>query len=326
MAVHYFHVGQEVEFRVEDLAITGTVRAVTRTDVIIEPDEKDISRQILPVGAQGMLLFASLDATYSMPTNVVGLGPRRFFIRRNESKIAALQRRQFFRVRLSVRLAYAEHTLGQAPNQSATEQQGYTRDISAGGVLLEVPKPLAVGTILRIQLHIDDDPVELRGRVVRTFREGKQALAGIEFIRPGEQQKGRITHFLYQYEPRVVGWTDSLAAARRGTSMGYPALPAGQSAALRGTSTGFPAVGTPAAPAPAPQPRPTGPRYSDGRLVPEGALVQLQLAGGQWITAQLKDVSTEPRLVITLADAREPIDVRLPDGVSLRAPDTYNRP
>ena len=69
-----------------------------------------------------------------------------------------------------------------------------TGDVSQGGILLEVPRPISVGDGVKLVLNLDGTLVPVIGRVMRVESEfGGYAVAGI-----------RLTKVAAEYEPLIA--------------------------------------------------------------------------------------------------------------------------
>jgi hypothetical protein len=67
--------------------------------------------------------------------------------------------------------------------QTGPALQGFTRDLSSGGLCIEVPKELKEGTPLALDIARDSGgpPLSALGRIAWCRRDGDTWLAGIEF-------------------------------------------------------------------------------------------------------------------------------------------------
>lgn len=59
-----------------------------------------------------------------------------------------------------------------------------TRDMSAKGINIETPEQMVEGSEFEIEINLDDleETIKARGRVVRSWLDGNQWLAGIELL------------------------------------------------------------------------------------------------------------------------------------------------
>ncbi len=79
---------------------------------------------------------------------------------------------------------------------------GWAVNISNGGCFINTPKPLAVGSQLKLIVSLPDTPApyELRGKVVRVVpydpRANVMSGMGIEFVDVDEEKKARLERFV----------------------------------------------------------------------------------------------------------------------------------
>jgi c-di-GMP-binding flagellar brake protein YcgR len=207
-----FFINQTVELQVgegsQTRVVVGVVREVGADRLIVEPvSESDVSAAF-PQGITAELFFVRPDALYSMPTEVFGLETRpvaRLFLRRDDAKVNRVQRRQYFRVNVKVRILYRwEGGFGDQPEE--VQKTTYTRDLSAGGVLLQLSEQFSYNDRLWMEIFLPDEanPIGSFGRVVRVrplnTAQGRCYLTGVEFVDMNEPARSRITRFLFRLQ------------------------------------------------------------------------------------------------------------------------------
>ncbi len=83
---------------------------------------------------------------------------------------------------------------GEGPADLAT---GRTLDISHGGMRLELYRPLPLRSIVAITLALDDELVDVKGKVVYLEEIDEERCAmGIQFIDVGEGARQQLDHFV----------------------------------------------------------------------------------------------------------------------------------
>ncbi len=129
-------------------------------------------------------------------------------------EVSRSQNRKYFRwearfpVRL-VRRAEAPAFTGFDSLPPNAWRWGETRDISAGGLLLELTSPLDRGDLVMIELDLPGQKVEAEGQVVRVTQEQLKpdgpvyTLAGIEFTRICQTDQDRIVGFIFREQARL---------------------------------------------------------------------------------------------------------------------------
>lgn len=70
----------------------------------------------------------------------------------------------------------------------------YTRNISKGGTFIATTKPLDIGTefVFRLMVPALEEPLRIRGEVVRVVREGDTPGMGIRFLYRDDQERGLV--------------------------------------------------------------------------------------------------------------------------------------
>jgi len=72
---------------------------------------------------------------------------------------------------------------------------GRTFDVSLNGIRMETTYPLEVDNVVEITVGIEDDLIDLTGRVTHTGRQGGRHTSGIEFVKMSAE--GRRIFRLY---------------------------------------------------------------------------------------------------------------------------------
>lgn len=91
--------------------------------------------------------------------------------------------------------------LGTLPGEVSVLAPVYVRDISGTGVQVECAYPLLIGSAHDMRLHLGDQPVVVRARVVRCHiadigHEVVRYVAGLEFVDLAEYAKAAIDAFI----------------------------------------------------------------------------------------------------------------------------------
>ncbi len=209
-----FFVNQTVELQVgegsQTRVVVGVIREVGEDRLTLEPvGQSDVSEKV-PQRTPAELFFVRPDALYSMSTEVFDSKTRpvvRLFLRRDDTKVHRIQRRQYFRVNVKVKILYRwEGGHGDRPEE--VDKATYTRDLSAGGLLLQLEERFEHNDRLWMEIYLPDQPNPLNsfGRVVRvrplTTAQGRCYLTGVEYIDLSEEARARITRFLFRLQAR----------------------------------------------------------------------------------------------------------------------------
>ena len=77
---------------------------------------------------------------------------------------------------------------------------GKTLDLSQGGLLMETPVTISTAFILLIALNMNDEPIDIKGRVVySTESEEKTFHTGIRFVETNESINGIIKEMIKNF-------------------------------------------------------------------------------------------------------------------------------
>ncbi len=207
-----FFKGQTIDLHPANLAsdklqqavITGvsdealTIRSLNGREDLIE----------YPIGTALQIYFVRPDAIYSMNTRVVDkiLKPVPLLIlHRDDQQISRIQRRQFFRVAVKVKVIFKFNE--EADGTPPLVETSYTRNLSAGGLYCPIHSPCAIGDQLIIQIFIpqEADPVEAVGKIVRIHPPAKKnqpQFVGFAFVDIKESCRARLTRFLFRVQAR----------------------------------------------------------------------------------------------------------------------------
>lgn len=88
------------------------------------------------------------------------------------------------------------------------EQLARTRNVSLGGCQVVVDRLLHRGTLVQVLVRVDDQLVDVLGRVVYEVRQGGRVEAGIEFVYLGEVDRRRLGAALAGAAPDPGGGAD----------------------------------------------------------------------------------------------------------------------
>lgn len=76
-------------------------------------------------------------------------------------------------------------------------EMGRTLNVSETGILIETPARLEVGQRICVSVAVEDDVIEMIGRVMRvTVNEDGNVNAGVEFVETYERDHEVLTYFL----------------------------------------------------------------------------------------------------------------------------------
>lgn len=167
---------------------------------------------------KGEEVFVDLDERVTVDLFLPD-GIRRFqtiVLRRNEASPPALvlawpkdleriQRREAFRVGTELKAEAAFQSEGMRDRRGLS---GSTLDLSAGGVRLALPEPIAEGTLLDARIAIPGAAAPMQSCVARVVRWGERMEApasarfwvACEFIDPSEAFRKEVTRFVFDIQ------------------------------------------------------------------------------------------------------------------------------
>ncbi len=104
-------------------------------------------------------------------------------------------------------VAFRLVTLASEKDKLSSEGTAVSRNISAGGLMLEFPQSVAIGLLLYVKFKLKetDNPIECLSRVcwIQPGSDGKVFVTGIAFLAISSKERGRINEYV----------TEQLAAA-----------------------------------------------------------------------------------------------------------------
>lgn len=146
-------------------------------------------------------------------------GIRRFqtvVLRRNEGSppglvlawpkdLERIQRREAFRVPIELKAEASFQSEGMRDRRGMI---GSTLDLSAGGVRLALPEPIAEGTLLDARIAIPGAPAPMQSCMARVVRWGERLEASAssrfwvacEFVQPSEAFRKEVTRFVFDIQ------------------------------------------------------------------------------------------------------------------------------
>ncbi|WP_315114382.1 PilZ domain-containing protein [uncultured Clostridium sp.] len=109
-------------------------------------------------------------------------------------KFVKIQRRNFVRVSIVSKACCSVIDTG----RDVEFFDGYTLDVSAGGMKLSTYKELYVGNILAVSLLLKDEEIHVKGKVIRVEKENKKNICGVSFIDVDDKTVEKIIRVLFQ--------------------------------------------------------------------------------------------------------------------------------
>lgn len=81
----------------------------------------------------------------------------------------------------------------------------HSRDISEGGVFVENDAPMAIGTVVQVQLDLDGVAIAAEADVAWQLEDGHGRVTGtgLHFTRLGDEARDAIHWFMLQREPML---------------------------------------------------------------------------------------------------------------------------
>lgn len=189
------------------------VQEVTPPRVTVAAPTIDCRTVLLPRGQAVSLRCGDERGMFTLQGVVVDLvaEPPRVTIEVRE--VSRGQNRNYFRWKASfpVRFVKRADVPGFAGFDALSAQVcrwAQTRDISGGGVLLELRSTLDLGDLIMMEIDLSGQKMEAEGRVVRVTQEERSrgavhTLAGIEFTRICKGDQDRIIGFIFREQARL---------------------------------------------------------------------------------------------------------------------------
>lgn len=100
------------------------------------------------------------------------------------------QRRRF------PRLASRHAVLVERLDEEADERLATTRGVGLGGLVFVADRPYGEGAQLHLRINVEREVVDADGRVVWERQDGDGWQIGVEFVRLGEGDRGRLALLL----------------------------------------------------------------------------------------------------------------------------------
>ena len=159
---------------------------------------------VLAGGELVHVIFIRPDALYSFRTRVKGVDTANkiAYLERRDQDVRRIQRRQYFRVYVRVRVVARLIDDGRLRRAVSVEEPAEAENLSGGGLLLKVRSRYSIGDLISIQIFLPDgkSPLEAVGKIVRVQSEPKEehlpAHYGVKFVQIDERDRSRIIAFL----------------------------------------------------------------------------------------------------------------------------------
>jgi len=104
------------------------------------------------------------------------------------------EKRKFARVTSAHLLSYTCTEDGETVSHQG---MGRTLNISEEGMLLETSTPLTPGTLLKINIGLEEEMIEVQGRIIHQGPEdGGLSVAGVEFLNIGERERTALRSYI----------------------------------------------------------------------------------------------------------------------------------
>ncbi|NOZ56180.1 MAG: hypothetical protein GXO73_05220 [Calditrichaeota bacterium] len=188
-----------IDFRAETVVVDVDDRQIAVACRTLAGDELALAS-----GDWVYVIFIRPDALYNFRTRVaaVDTGNKVAYLERRDAEVQRIQRRQYFRVYVRVRVVARLIDDGRVRRAVSLEYPAQAENLSGGGLLLKVAGRYRLGDLLAIQIFLPDGkpPIEAVGKVVRVQSEPEDeklpAHYGVEFVEIDERDRSRIIAFL----------------------------------------------------------------------------------------------------------------------------------
>lgn len=165
--------------------------------------------EIIPLrkGSKVEVLFEGDNAYYSLKTEVIKRIKNRvpLLVLKNNNKINRIQRRNFFRLKLTKQIEYILLEDNKDKIQKKDYQTTTAINLSGGGLLMVLKENMKINDRVLIDLNIDDIDKMLKGKVVRIRynKDGYSKTAGIKFIDLDRKDRDKIISYLFNYQRKL---------------------------------------------------------------------------------------------------------------------------
>ncbi len=188
-----------IDFRAETVVVDVDDRQIAVACRTLAGDELALTS-----GDWVYVIFIRPDALYNFRTRVIAVdtGNEVAYLERRDAEVQRIQRRQYFRVYVRVRVVARLIDDGRMRRAVSLEYPAQAENLSGGGLLLKVAGRYRLGDLLAIQIFLPDGkpPIEVVGKVVRVQSEPEDeklpAHYGVEFVEIDERDRSRIIAFL----------------------------------------------------------------------------------------------------------------------------------
>lgn len=187
----------EIEFRTAEADLVrfkSRVSNVTAKGVSFELDRAGITAPELTPGRTAFIALIREDALYGFEAEILRLTKYPLLVVENPKKFFRIQRREYFRLRVSLPVRYA---VLDRQGQSGPLRDGHIVELSAHGLRMRVKEEISPDTALELHFSIPLPPVKVAvaGSVLRVS-EREDQLQLIAFY-PGIPEKTRDSIMQY---------------------------------------------------------------------------------------------------------------------------------
>ncbi|GAA0724093.1 flagellar brake domain-containing protein [Clostridium malenominatum] len=191
-----FTVNGKIEILMEDGIYKSNIQDIYDDHIGISIPVKEGMYLPLKKGEKVEGIFYSYKGTFKFHTVVVGRKIDRIMmiLIATPKNFIKIQRRNYVRV-LTVSKAICSVI---DSSEDAQFFEGFTLDVSAGGMKLSTTKELYSGDIIAISLTLKDEELHLKGKIIRVEKEDKRNICGVAFIDVDNRTSEKIVRLLFQ--------------------------------------------------------------------------------------------------------------------------------
>lgn len=191
-----FTVNSKIEILMEDGIYKSNIQDVYDDHIGISIPVREGIYLPLKKGEKVEGIFYSYKGTFKFHTIVVGRKIDRIMmiLLAKPKSFIKIQRRNY------VRVSTVSKVICSIIDSSEDAQffEGFTLDISAGGMKLSTSKELNIGDTIAISVTLKNEELHLKGKIIRVEKEDKRNICGVAFIDMDNKTTEKIVRLLFQ--------------------------------------------------------------------------------------------------------------------------------
>ncbi len=197
---------QHIQLRVMSGQRKGTydsrVEAINDSHIIVGMPIQKHSLIFLREGTKVEVDYTYLKIPYGFTTEVERAltEPLPLLILKQPKQFFKIQRRDYVRIETMLSVDYSIENDEESKDLCVLHVS--SRDISGGGIAIIERKVLPVDTIVNLNIHLPEENLEIKGKVVRwgevDTSPTKKYWMGVQFINISERERQKIIHYIFK--------------------------------------------------------------------------------------------------------------------------------